>query len=144
MRGKEFVTRKITDGIAKIHLGQQEVLELGNLDAKRDWGFAGEYVEGMWRMLQAEEATSFVLASGSTHSVREFLQLACKSVGIKLIFEGQGESEIGIDSSSGKQIVKVNPAFTDQQKSTSWWAMQHSRRTCLAGSRLLMSRHSAK
>ena len=111
LRGKEFVTRKITDGIAKIHLGQQEVLELGNLDAKRDWGFAGEYVEGMWRMLQAEEATSFVLASGSTHSVREFLQLTCKSVGIKLIFEGQGESEIGIDSATGKQIVKVNSAF---------------------------------
>ena len=111
LRGKEFVTRKITDGIAKIHLGQQEVLELGNLDAKRDWGFAGEYVEGMWRMLQAEEATSFVLASGATHSVREFLQLTCKSVGIKLIFEGQGESEIGIDSATGKQIVKVNSAF---------------------------------
>ena len=111
LRGKEFVTRKITDGIAKIHLGQQEVLELGNLDAKRDWGFAGEYVEGMWRMLQAEEATSFVLASGATHSVREFLQLTCKSVGIKLIFEGHGKSEIGIDSSTGKQIVKVNSAF---------------------------------
>ena len=111
LRGKEFVTRKITDGIAKIHLGQQDVLELGNLDAKRDWGFAGEYVEGMWRMLQAEEATSFVLASGATHSVREFLQLTCKSVGIKLIFEGHGKSEIGIDSSTGKQIVKVNSAF---------------------------------
>ena len=111
LRGKEFVTRKITDAIARIKLGQQQVLELGNLDAKRDWGHAAEYVEGMWRMLQADEPDTFVLATGRTETVREFVQLACKAVGIDIQFQGAGESEIGVDTETGKTIVRVNPAF---------------------------------
>ena len=111
LRGKEFVTRKITDAIARIKLGQQQVLELGNLDAKRDWGHAAEYVEGMWRMLQADEPDTFVLATGRTETVREFVQLACKAAGIDVQFEGAGESEIGVDSETGNTIVRVNPAF---------------------------------
>ena len=111
LRGKEFVTRKITDAIARIKLGQQQVLELGNLDAKRDWGHAAEYVEGMWRMLQADEPDTFVLATGRTETVREFVQLACNAAGIKVQFEGAGESEIGIDTEAGNTIVRVNPAF---------------------------------
>ena len=111
LRGKEFVTRKITDAIARIKLGQQEVLELGNLDAKRDWGHASDYVEGMWRMLQADEPDTFVLATGRTETVRAFVQLACKAAGIGILFEGTGESEIGVDAETGKTIVSVNPAF---------------------------------
>jgi GDPmannose 4,6-dehydratase len=111
LRGKEFVTRKITDAIARIKLGQQQVLELGNLDAKRDWGHAAEYVEGMWRMLQADEPDTFVLATGRTETVREFVQLACNAAGIKVQFEGAGESEIGVDTETGNTIVRVNPAF---------------------------------
>ena len=111
LRGKEFVTRKITDAVARIQLGLQEVLELGNLDAKRDWGYAAEYVEGMWRMLQAEAPDTFVLATGRTVTVRDFVQLAFKSVGIDIEFEGQGESETGIDAKTGKTVVRVNPAF---------------------------------
>ena len=111
LRGKEFVTRKITDAIARIKLGQQQVLELGNLDAKRDWGHAAEYVEGMWRMLQADEPDTFVLATGRTETVREFVQLACKAAGIDVQFEGAGESETGIDTEAGNTIVRVNPAF---------------------------------
>ena len=111
LRGKEFVTRKITDAIARIKLGQQQVLELGNLDAKRDWGHAAEYVEGMWRMLQADEPDTFVLATGRTETVREFVQLACKAAGIDVQFEGAGESEIGVDTETGNTIVRVNPAF---------------------------------
>jgi len=111
LRGKEFVTRKITDAIARIKLGQQQVLELGNLDAKRDWGHAAEYVEGMWRMLQADEPDTFVLATGRTETVREFVQLACNAAGIKVQFEGAGESEIGVDTETGTTIVRVNPAF---------------------------------
>ena len=111
LRGKEFVTRKITDAVARIKLGLQAVLELGNLDAKRDWGYAAEYVEGMWRMLQAEAPDTFVLATGHTVTVREFVQLACKAAGIDVHFEGHGESEIGIDTKTGTTIVRVNPEF---------------------------------
>ena len=111
LRGKEFVTRKITDAVTRIKLGQQQVLELGNLDAKRDWGYAAEYVEGMWRMLQADEPDTFVLATGRTETVREFVQLACKAAGIDVQFEGAGKSEIGVDTETGNTIVRVNPAF---------------------------------
>lgn len=111
LRGKEFVTRKITDAVARIKLGLQDVLELGNLDAKRDWGFAAEYVEGMWRMLQAEEPDTFVLATGHTVTVRDFVRLACQAAEIGIEFEGNNESEVGIDTRTGSTIVRVNSAF---------------------------------
>lgn len=111
LRGREFVTRKITDSIAKIKLGKLDVLELGNMDAKRDWGFAKEYVEGMWRMLQADEPDTFVLATNRTETVRDFVSLACKAVDIDLEWKGEGEQERGIDTATGKVIVAVNPKF---------------------------------
>ena len=111
LRGKEFVTRKITDAIARIKLGTQDVLELGNLDAKRDWGYAAEYVEGMWRMLQADEPETYVLATGHTVTVRDFVQLACQAADINLQFEGAGESEVGVESTTGHTLVRVNRDF---------------------------------
>ncbi len=111
LRGKEFVTRKITDTVAKIKLGQEDVLELGNLDAKRDWGFAKEYVEGMWRMLQAEEPDTYVLGTGRTVPVRDFVQMAFNAAGMRLRFEGEGENEFGVDEKTGKVRVRVNPKF---------------------------------
>ncbi|MDH0499092.1 GDP-mannose 4,6-dehydratase [Stutzerimonas stutzeri] len=111
LRGREFVTRKITDSVAKIKLGKQDVLELGNLDAKRDWGFAKEYVEGMWRMLQVDEPDTFVLATNRTETVRDFVSLACKAADIQLEWKGQGEQEHGIDLATGKTIVAINPKF---------------------------------
>ncbi|ANH73265.1 GDP-mannose 4,6-dehydratase [Ralstonia insidiosa] len=111
LRGREFVTRKITDSIAKIHLGKLDVLELGNLDARRDWGFAKEYVEGMWRMLQADQPDTYVLATNRTESVREFVTMAAKVVGTDIAWEGLGEKETGYDAKSGRVIVKVNPKF---------------------------------
>ena len=111
LRGREFVTRKITDAIARIKLGSQDALELGNLDAKRDWGYAAEYAEGMWRMLQVDEPDTFVLATGVTVSVRDLVRLACQAADIDVAFEGSGESEIGVDVATGKQIIRVNPAF---------------------------------
>jgi GDPmannose 4,6-dehydratase len=110
LRGREFVTRKITDTVAKIKLGMTDVLELGNLDAKRDWGFAKEYVEGMWRMLQADEPDTFVLATNRTETVRDFVQMAFKAAGMELSFRGAGESEAGVDS-TGKTVVRINPRF---------------------------------
>src|SRR5690242_17993712 len=111
LRGREFVTRKITDAVARIQLGQQEVLELGNLDAKRDWGFAREYVEGMWRMLQADEPDTFVLATGRTETVRDFVTMAFKAVGIDIEWRGSAEEERGLDAASGRELVRVNPRF---------------------------------
>jgi GDPmannose 4,6-dehydratase len=111
LRGLEFVTRKITDGISKIRLGKQDVLELGNLDAKRDWGYAREYVEGMWRMLQADAPDTYVLATGRTETVRDFVRMACKAAEIDIAFEGEGEQERGIDTATGKTLVCVNPKF---------------------------------
>src|SRR5579864_6191921 len=110
-RGKEFVTRKITDSVAKISLGKLETLELGNMDAKRDWGFAKEYVEGMWRMLQADEPDTFVLATNRTETVRDFVSMAFKAVGTELQWRGQAEQEEGVDASNGKVLVRVNPKF---------------------------------
>jgi GDPmannose 4,6-dehydratase len=111
LRGREFVTRKITDSVAKIKLGQLDVLELGNIDAKRDWGFAKEYVEGMWRMLQADEPDVFVLATNRTETVRDFVTLAFKAADIELTWEGSGEQEQATDVATGKVVMRVNPKF---------------------------------
>lgn len=111
LRGKEFVTRKITDTVAKIHLGQADVLELGNLDAKRDWGFAKDYVDGMWRMLQADVADTFVLATNRTETVRSFVELAFSAVDVSIEWSGKAEDEVGKCSKSGKTLVKINPQY---------------------------------
>jgi GDPmannose 4,6-dehydratase len=111
LRGLEFVTRKITDAVARIYLEKQEVLELGNIDAKRDWGYASEYVEGMWLMLQHSEPDTFVLATNRTETVRDFVTMSFKSVGIDIAYKGQGVDEIGINSANGKTILKINPKF---------------------------------
>jgi GDPmannose 4,6-dehydratase len=111
LRGQEFVTRKISDSFAKIKLGKLDVLELGNMDAKRDWGFAKEYVEGMWKMLQVPEADTYLLATNQTQTVRDFVSLAAKAVDIHLEFKGDAENEVGYDSKTGKALVKINPKF---------------------------------
>ncbi|ASL48450.1 GDP-mannose 4,6-dehydratase [Burkholderia sp. AD24] len=111
LRGREFVTRKITDSIAKISLGKLDALELGNLDAKRDWGFAKEYVEGMWRMLQADKPDTYVLATNRTETVRDFVSMAGKAAGLDIRWEGKDENEVGYLVTSGKAIVKINPKF---------------------------------
>jgi GDPmannose 4,6-dehydratase len=111
LRGREFVTRKITDTVAKIKLGLQDTLELGNMDAKRDWGFAKEYVEGMWRMLQADEPDTFVLATNRTETVRDFVTMAFKAVDITINWSGEAEEEKGTCAATGKVLVEVNPKF---------------------------------
>ncbi len=111
LRGREFVTRKITDSVAKIKLGKLDVIELGNMDAKRDWGFAKDYVEGMYLMLQADKADTFVLATNRTETVRDFVTMAFKAVDIELVWEGKDESETAKDKATGKVLVKVNPKF---------------------------------
>lgn len=111
LRGLEFVTRKITDSVAKIKLGKLDVLELGNLDAKRDWGFAKDYVEGMWRMLQVDEPDTFVLATNRTETVRDFVRMAFKGAGITVEFKGSAENETAVDTATGKVVMRVNPKF---------------------------------
>lgn len=111
LRGLEFVTRKITDAVARIHLGKQKVLELGNLDSKRDWGYAKDYVEGMWSMLQIDTPDTFVLATGRTETVRDFVTLAFKAMGQQIVWEGQGEAEHGVDLKTGSVIARINPKF---------------------------------
>ena len=112
MRGKEFVTRKITDHLAKLKLNLvQKPLELGNLNAKRDWGHALDYVEGMWLMLQQEKPDTYVLSTGETHPIRDFVQEAARACGFDIIWQGDGMDEIGIDRNTNKTIVKVNPKF---------------------------------
>ena len=111
LRGKEFVTRKITDVVAKIHLGGSEILELGNMDAKRDWGYAKEYVDGMYRMLQHDRPDTYVLATNKTWTVRHFVELAFKAVGIEIEWKGEQEQETGIDKKTGKTMVRVNPKY---------------------------------
>lgn len=111
LRGREFVTRKITDSIAKIRLGKLDILELGNLDAKRDWGYAKEYVLGMWQMLQCDHPGTYVLATNRTETVRDFVRMAAASVDIQLEFIGEGVNEIGVDSSTGSTVVRVNPRY---------------------------------
>lgn len=111
LRGREFVTRKITVGLAMIRHGKAEVLELGNLDAKRDWGFAGDYVEGMWRMVQQDEPGDYVLATGETHTVRSFAEKAGRWFGFDIGWSGAAEREIGTDRKSGKVVIRINPQF---------------------------------
>lgn len=112
MRGKEFVTRKITYHFAKMHLNlTDEPLELGNLNAKRDWGFAGDYVEMMWLMLQQPKGDNYVIATGETHTIREFVEEVLKNLNIDIIWEGKDEKEIGKDKKTGKILVKVNTKF---------------------------------
>ncbi|MGC8803154.1 MAG: GDP-mannose 4,6-dehydratase [Bacteroidales bacterium] len=110
-RGETFVTRKITMAAARIKAGLQDVLYLGNLDAKRDWGYAPEYVEGMWRILQHPQPEDFVLATNETHSVREFAELAFKELGIEIEWKGTGVDEVGLCSKTGKTIIKIDPAY---------------------------------
>ena len=110
-RGKEFVTRKITDAVARIKQGVQECLELGNMDAKRDWGHSKDYVKAMWLMLQQEEADDYVIATNETRTVREFVDTAFKHVGMDIEWSGEGVDEIGTDKATGKVVVKVNPKF---------------------------------
>jgi len=111
LRGREFVTRKITDSIAKITLGKLDCLELGNIDAKRDWGFAKEYVEGMHRMLQVDQPDTFVLATNRTETVRDFVSMTCKAAGIGLEWKGKAENESAINTATGKTVVRINPKF---------------------------------
>jgi GDPmannose 4,6-dehydratase len=131
LRGREFVTRKITDSVAKIKQGKLDVLELGNMDAKRDWGFAKEYVEGMWRILQADKPDTFVLATNRTETVRDFVRMAFKAIGVELEFKGQGDGEYAVIASLtptlsqgereinqgdrglkvGQTVLRVNPKF---------------------------------
>lgn len=110
-RGPEFVTRKISKAVARIKLGKQDILELGNLDSKRDWGYAGDYVEGMWRMLQQDEPGDYVLATGETHTIREFCELAFKEVGMEIEWQGTGVDEVGVDKLTGKTVLRINPEF---------------------------------
>lgn len=111
IRGETFVTRKITMAAAKIKHGIQEMLYLGNLDAKRDWGFAGDYVEAMWLMLQQKEPEDYVIATGEMHSVREFTELAFKELGINIVWEGKGSEEVGLDASTGKVLIAIDPRY---------------------------------
>jgi len=111
LRGKEFVTRKITLGLAALAHGGSDPVELGNMDAKRDWGFAGDYVEGMWRMLQQDEADDYVLATGVTTMIRDFFTYAAEAVGMDLAWDGEGERETATDRKTGKQVMRVNPKF---------------------------------
>lgn len=112
MRGKEFVTRKITNHFAKLVTGKTtEPLELGNLNAKRDWGYSGDYVEGMWLMLQQDKPDTYVLSTGETHPIRDFVEEAGKVAGFDIDWQGEGVDEIGIDKKTGKVLVKVNPKF---------------------------------
>jgi len=110
-RGENFVTRKITRAVAKIHLNQLEYMELGNMNAKRDWGHAKDYVEAMWIMLQQDKPTDYVIATGETHSVREFVELSFAHIGVTIDWEGSGVNEIGKDKATGAVRVKVNPKY---------------------------------
>ena len=110
-RGKTFVTRKITRGLARIKLGIDDTMYLGNLDSKRDWGYAKDYVEAMWIMLQQDKPGDYVVATNETHSVREFVELTCKELGIKLKWSGSGLKEIGTDENTGKAIVRIDPKY---------------------------------
>lgn len=111
IRGETFVTRKITRAVAAIHMGVQDTLYLGNLDAKRDWGHARDYVEGMWRIVQHDEPDDFVLATGETHTVRSFVDAAFKEVGIDIEWNGEGIEETGTDKASGRLLVRVDPRY---------------------------------
>ena len=111
VRGETFVTRKITRAAAAIHLGHQEKLYLGNLDAQRDWGHARDYVEGMWRVLQQDRPDDYVLATGTTHSVRFFVERAFRHIGVRIAWEGEGVRERGVDAATGRVRVEVDPRY---------------------------------
>jgi GDPmannose 4,6-dehydratase len=111
LRGSEFVTKKITAAVARIKMGLQNVITLGNLDSKRDWGYAAEYVEAMWLMLQQEQPDDYVVATGETHSVREFLEIALHEVGIEIEWKGKGVKERGVDIKTGKPVVIIDTEF---------------------------------
>ena len=111
LRGIEFVTRKITDAVAKYHLGIKDVLELGNLNASRDWGFAKEYTEGMYLMLQHDKSDTFLLATNKTYTVRYFTEMAFKAIGVEIEWQGKDENERGINKVNGAEIVRVNTKF---------------------------------
>ena len=111
LRGREFVTRKITDSVAKIKLGKLSLLELGNLEAKRDWGYAKDYVEGMWRMLQVDNPDTFVLATNRTETVRDFVTMAFKSIDVEIEWRGSQDSEVGLCTKTGVTLIKVNPKY---------------------------------
>jgi len=110
-RGKTFVTRKITRAVANIKLGRQQTIYLGNMDAKRDWGFAGDYVEAMWLMLQQLKPDDYVIATGETHSVREFVELSFEQIGITIKWKGKGLKEEGVDQKNDNVLVKIDPAY---------------------------------
>jgi len=110
-RGETFVTRKITRGLARIKLGLDDCLYLGNMDAKRDWGYAKDYVEGMWMMMQHDKPDDYVLATGETHTVREFVEVASSILGFELIWKGNGVDEVGVDKKTGKAIIKIDPVY---------------------------------
>jgi GDPmannose 4,6-dehydratase len=110
-RGETFVTRKITQGLSKISVGLQDVLELGNLNAKRDWGHAKDFVEAMWLMLQQDEPDDFVIATGVQYSVKEFVEEAAPYFGMTIAWKGEGLDEVGIDKSSGRTVIRVNPKY---------------------------------
>lgn len=111
LRGKEFVTRKISDGVARIKHNLQPQIELGNMNAKRDWGHAKDYVDGMWRMMQQDRADSYILSTGRTETVRDFVKMAFAAADIDVAFEGQGEDEVAYEVGSGRVLVRVNPQF---------------------------------
>lgn len=111
LRGTEFVTRKITLGLARILAGKQDPIELGNLDSRRDWGYAGDYVEGMWRMTQQDDAGDYVLATGETRTIREFVGYACEAAGVRIEWRGEGMLETGNDARTGRTLVRINPSF---------------------------------
>jgi len=111
LRGLEFVTRKITNAVAKIKLGQLDILQIGNLSAKRDWGYAKEYVEGMHMMMQSPKPQNYILASGKVETVRHFVEMSFLAVGMELSFEGEGINEFAIDRANGKRVLEVNPKF---------------------------------
>lgn len=110
-RGENFVTRKITRGLSRIKLGKEECLYLGNLEAKRDWGYAKDYVEAMWLMLQADKPDDYVVSTGETHSVREFVEASAKILGFDLVWQGKGLKEIGIDKKTNKTIIQIDPYY---------------------------------
>lgn len=110
-RGENFITRKITLSIARIYAGKQDYLEIGNIDARRDWGYAPDYVKAMWRMLQSDEPDDYVIATGKTHSVREFIEKAFKEVGREIHWRGKGIHEIGFDISNNQTVVRINPKY---------------------------------
>ncbi len=111
LRGVEFVTRKITDAVAKIYHGKQNHFDIGNMDVQRDWGYAKDFVEGMWMMMQAEKPGNYVLATNESHSVREWIDVCFQFIGRKIVWEGTGKKETGRDAKTGKTLVKVNPEF---------------------------------